>query len=161
ETEPVVLEAGIEWTVIPDDLTLKGRLLARQVETIRIAAGTGPEELLTLARALSHDAVPVQSSPNIQVEMVQSFTPPPDSSGPSRGDPPSPPPRARLDRGAERRAWTDRRRPGRGRHFGVERRQLPDRRVTGERRVELIVGQRAESARLHQALLGSVWSVAW
>ena len=96
ETAPVVLEAGVEWSVIPDDLTLKGRLLARQVETIRIAAGTGAEELLALARALSHDAVPVQSSPNIQVELVQFLAPPPSPASPPsepRGGSHSPPPR--------------------------------------------------------------------
>jgi hypothetical protein len=160
ETEPVVLEAGVEWSVIPDDLTLKGRLLARQVETIRIAAGTGPEELLTLARALSHDAVPVQSSPNIQVELVQILTPPPAPSGPKPAAPASPP-RTPLNRGAERRTWTDRRKPGRGRHSGIERRQTADRRVTGERRVEIIRDQKAESARLHEALIRSVRSLTW
>src|SRR6476469_352220 len=115
ETEPVVIEAGVEWSVIPDDLTLKGRLLARQVETIRIAAGTGPDELLLLARALSHDAVPVRSSPNIQVEMVQFLTPPPAPGSPA----PPPPSRVQSSRGAERRSWTDRRRPGRAHHTGI------------------------------------------
>jgi HEAT repeat protein len=161
ETAPVVLEAGVEWSVIPDDLTLKGRLLARHVETIRIAAGTGPEELLTLARALSHDAIPIQSSPNIQVEMVQILTPPPAPSGPKPAATPSPPPRTPLNRGADRRTWTDRRKPGRGRHSGIERRQTVDRRVSGERRVEIIRDHKAESARLHEALLRSVRSLTW
>ena len=84
ETGPLEVEAGIEWSVIPDDLTLKGRLLARHVEAIRIAAGTEPDELLALARALSHDAVPVRSSPNIQVEMVEFPAPPPDRDSPRR-----------------------------------------------------------------------------
>jgi HEAT repeat protein len=163
ETEPVVLEAGVEWSVIPDDLTLKGRLLARQVDTIRIAAGTGPDELLLLARALSHDAVPVRSSPNIQVEMVQFRTPPPPPPAPpAPGSPASPPPaRVQSSRGAERRSWTDRRRPGRAHHIGIERRQTPDRRITGERRVELIRDQRTESVRLHEALGRSVRGLAW
>ncbi|HKT58522.1 MAG TPA: HEAT repeat domain-containing protein, partial [Gemmatimonadales bacterium] len=160
ETEPVVLEAGIAWSVIPDDLTLKGRLLARHIETIRIAAGTGPEELLTLARALSHDAVPVQSSPNIQVEMVQFLTPPPAPSTPTPATP-APAPRTQLNRATERRSWTDRRRPGGVRHLGIERRQAPDRRVTGERRVEIIRDQQAESARLHETLVRSVRSLTW
>ena len=30
EAEPVDVEAGLAWSVIPDDLSLKGRLLARQ-----------------------------------------------------------------------------------------------------------------------------------
>jgi HEAT repeat protein len=160
ETEPVVIEAGVEWSVIPDDLTLKGRLLARHVETIRIAAGTGSDELLLLARALSHDAVPVRSSPNIQVELVQFLTPPPAAPGP--GSPvSSQPPRARSSRGGERRTWSDRRRPGRAHHVGIERRQTPDRRVTGERRVELIRDQRTESVRLHEVLGRSVRGLAW
>ena len=162
ETESVVLEGGVEWSVIPDDLTLKGRLLARHVETIRIAAGTGPDELLALARALSHDAVPVQSSPNIRVEMVQFLAPPPPPPPP---EPPSgpagPPPRIPLDRGADRRVGADRRRPGRGRHLGIERRQPPDRRTRGERRIEIIRDQQAESARLHELLLRGVRSFTW
>jgi HEAT repeat protein len=159
ETEPVVIEAGVEWSVIPDDLTLKGRLLARQVDTIRIAAGTGPDELLLLARALSHDSVPVRSSPNIQVEMVQLLTPPPPPA-PGSPTPPSPS-RVQASRGTERRSWTDRRRPGRAHHIGIERRQTPDRRITGERRVELIRDQRTESVRLHEALGRSVRGLAW
>jgi HEAT repeat protein len=159
ETEPVVIEAGVEWSVIPDDLTLKGRLLARQVETIRIAAGTGPDELLLLARALSHDGVPVRSSPNIQVEMVQLLTPPP--AAPEPGSVPPPASQVQSNRGAERRTWTDRRRPGRAHHIGIERRQTPDRRTTGERRVELIRDQRTESVRLHEVLGRSVRSLAW
>ena len=164
ETEPVVIEAGVEWSVIPDDLTLKGRLLARQVETIRIAAGTGADELLLLARALSHDTVPVCSSPNIQVELVQFLTPPPGAPEPGvagSSPPPPPPPRIQSSRGAERRSWTDRRRPGRAHHVGIERRQTPDRRITGERRVELIRDQRTESVRLHEALGRSVRGLAW
>ena len=78
EDEPLDIEAGVEWNVIPDDLTLKGRLLARQVELIRIAAGAEPDELLALARALSHDLSPIPSSAHIDVEMVQLLAPPPD-----------------------------------------------------------------------------------
>jgi HEAT repeat protein len=159
ETEPIVIEAGVEWSVIPDDLTLKGRLLARQIETIRIAAGTGPDELLLLARALSHDAVPVRSSPNIQVDMVQFLTPPP--AAPEPGPPVLAPPRAESSRGEERRTWTDRRRPGPAHHVGIERRQTPDRRVTGERRVEIIRDQRTESVRLHEVLGRGVRGLAW
>jgi HEAT repeat protein len=161
EAAPVVVEAGLEWSVLPDDHTLKGRLLARQVETIRIAAGTGPDELLALARALSHDTVPVRSSANIQVEMVQFLTPPPAS--PPAGPPTTPagssPARSRA--GAERRSWNDRRRPGRARYQGFERRQTPDRRSTGERRVELIRDHASESVRLHEILGRGVRTLAW
>lgn len=159
EAEPVVIEAGVEWSVIPDDLTLKGRLIARQVEAIRVAAGAEPHELLAVARALSHDTVPVRSSPSIDVRMVQVIAPPPASPpGPRRG---------RLDgapdarRGAERRGWSERRRPGRARPAGIERRQTSDRRMTGERRVALLVEQQAEIGRLHELLLRSMRALAW
>ncbi len=159
ETGPLEVEAGIEWSVIPDDLTLKGRLLARHVEAIRIAAGTEPDELLALARALSHDAVPVRSSPNIQVEMVEFPAPPPEET------PPAAPPAERPElapRGEiERRSWSERRRPGRPTYLGIERRQTEDRRASGERRVELIEGQRTESVRLHELLGWGIRSLAW
>lgn len=77
QSEPLEIEAGLEWSVIPDELTLKGRLLARQVDLIRIAAGAEEHELLALARALSHDVTPVVSSSNIEVEMVRLLSPPP------------------------------------------------------------------------------------
>ena len=82
EGQALEVEAGVEWSVIPDDLTLKGRLLARRVELIRVAAGTEPHELLALARALSHDQAPIPVSPNIVVEMVEQLTPPPSTPTP-------------------------------------------------------------------------------
>lgn len=161
EAEPVVVEAGVEWSVVPDDLTLKGRLLARQVELIRVAAGTEPPELLALARALSHDTVPVQSSPNIHVEMVEVLAPPPSTPpgparGPNRSDPAAP-----TRRVTERRTWTDRRHPGKARYFGIERRQRADRRLSGERRLLLVEEQQVEISRLHELLMRSVQGLAW
>jgi hypothetical protein len=164
ETEPVEIEAGIEWNVIPEELTLKGRLLARQVDVIRIAAGAEPEELLALARALSHDLSPIQSSLNIEIKMVHLLAPPPGTSGPPDrgGEPPAPSPSAAPTRRAtERRDWEERRRPGRAHYRGVERRGVPDRRVTGERRLFLIEGQQVEIARLHETLVRSARGMAW
>jgi HEAT repeat protein len=158
EAEPVTVEAGVEWSVVPDDLTLKGRLLARQVELIRVASGTEPHELLALARALSHDAVPVVSSPSIHVEMVQVIAPPPSSPAPPRGGVNA---AAQARRGAERRSWTDRRRPGRARHLGIERRQTVERRMSGERRLEIIRDQQSEIARLQELLGRSIRGLAW
>ena len=160
EAEPVDVEAGLAWSVIPDDLALKGRLLARQVEAVHVAAGAEPHELLALARALSHDTVVIPSCPNVQVQMVEHLVPPP-------GVPAAP-----EDRGAtasapvtrsvgERRAWEERRRPGRARYAGIERRRVADRRVTGERRLHLIHGQRSEIERLHETLGRSARSMAW
>ena len=160
ETEALEVEAGIQWNVIPDDLSLKGRLLARQVEVVRIAAGAEPDELLALARALSHDLVPIPpSSAHIEVEMVQILVSPPawpaglaDSDAPSAAQP-------RLT--AERRSWAERRRPGRAQYLGFDRRRSADRRASGERRLFLIRGQRDEIARLQETLSRSAGSLAW
>lgn len=162
ETEPLEIEAGIEWTVVPEDLTLKGRLLARQVELIRIAAGADPDELLTLARALSHDLSPIASSAHIEVEMVQLLGPPPTPpTPPGSGPSPTAAGPTQPRRNIERRTWEDRRRPGRASYQGIERRRTSDRRVTGERRIYLIQGQQAEIARLHETLVRSTRALAW
>jgi hypothetical protein len=160
ETEPLEIQAGIQWNVIPDNLSLKGRLLARQVEVVRIAAGAEPDELLALARALSHDLVPIpQSSPHIQVEMVQVLVPPL-AWPPTRVEPDTiPAAQPRLT--PERRSWADRRRPARAQYLGLDRRRPPDRRASGERRTFLIRAQRAEIARLQETLSRSPRSPAW
>ena len=160
EQEPVEVEAGIHWSVIPEDLTLKGRLLARQVEVVRVAAGAEPDELLALARALSHDLTTIPSSPHIEVEMVQHIAPPPDppSGGVSHGvDAPLTPPR----RPTERRTWEERRRSGGAHHRGFERRRGSDRRAMGERRLHLVQSQQAEIARLYEALDRCTRGLAW
>ncbi len=160
ESEPLEVEGGVVWSVIPDELTLKGRLIARQVELVRIAAGTEPHELLALARALSHDLVQVKSSPNITVELVQHLTPPPAPTPASR-KPDEPPGPAQERRPIERRTWEERRRPGRARHHGIDRRRDTERRVAGERRIYLIKGQRDEIAQLHGQLGQGARSLAW
>jgi HEAT repeat protein len=161
EAEPVDVEAGLAWSVIPDDLTLKGRLLARQVEAVHVAAGAEPHELLALARALSHDTVVIPSCPNVQVQMVEHLVPPPGvpAAPEDRGAAASAPSVARS--AGERRAWEERRRPGRARYAGIERRRVADRRVSGERRLHLINRQRSEIERLHETLGRSARSMAW
>ena len=164
EAEPVEVEAGVEWSVIPDELTLKGRLLARQVELVRIAAGAEADELLVLARALSHDLIPIQSSLNIEVEMVKLLAPPPGPSGPpvpGAAPPAAPPPPDPPRRASERRNWEERRRPGGAHYPGLERRRAPDRRVTGERRLIRIIRQQVEIARLQETLERSARAMAW
>jgi HEAT repeat protein len=159
--EPLEIEAGIAWSVIPDDLTLKGRLLARQVESVRIAAGAEPQELLALARALSHDLTPVASTTNIQVELLEVLVPPP-GSGPGTGASRTPSDAALRPRAeGDRRTWRDRRGPGRAQYLGIERRNGGDRRITGERRLHLIHDQRAEIAALQAHLGRSARSLAW
>lgn len=164
EAEPVDVEAGVAWAVIPDDLTLKSRLLARQVEAVHVAAGAEPDELLALARALSHDTVVIPSCPNVQVQMVEHLVPPPGlpavpETGVDREPAASDSP---VIRGTtERRAWEERRRPGRALYVGIERRGGADRRVRGERRLQLIDAQRSEIERLHETLGRSARSMAW
>jgi HEAT repeat protein len=161
EAESVDVEAGLAWSVIPDDLTLKGRLLARQVEAVHVAAGAEHHELLALARALSHDTVIIPSCPNVQVRMVEYLVPPPGvpAAPQDRGAAASDPPVTRSM--GERRTWKERRLPGRARYAGVERRRIADRRVNGERRLHLIDGQRLETERLHETLGRSARSMAW
>ena len=159
---PLEVEAGIEWSVIPEESTLKSRLLARQVECIRIAAGAEPHELLALARALSHDRTPIPSTPSVQVQLVPllaastqgaiavgvegHFQMSAFASGSRR---------------SERRYWEERRGSGRVRWAGVERRRITDRRDSGERRLQLIADQRAAVAQLHATLGQSVRQLLW
>ncbi len=52
---PVEVDAAAEEGGAAAALSLRGRMLARQVDRLRIAAGAEPEELQRLARALAHD----------------------------------------------------------------------------------------------------------
>jgi len=66
----VVVESGVERGLVPgEDLTLEGRLRARRIDVIRVGPGAPPDELLSLARALSHDRTALPSTPCIQVEL--------------------------------------------------------------------------------------------
>jgi len=159
ESEPVEVEAGIQWSVIPDDLTLKARLLARQVEVVRVAAGAEPHELLALARALSHDVTPIPSSPKVRVDMVRRIDPPDPPTGSTT--PPMVPPTSTRSGGPERRGLRERRRPDRVNHHGIERRRSGSRRARGERRVQLVRECRAEIGRLRAALAEGLRAGAW
>jgi HEAT repeat protein len=159
---PLEVEAGVEWSVIPDDLTLKGRLLARSVDQVRIAAGAEPSELLALARALAHDVTPLPSTPNVQVELIplaaQVASVRAVAGSPDRGAEPM---MALQPRSGERRRWEERRRSARVRWTGNERRLGGDRRLTGERRLYAIAEQRVAIAQLEESLTRSVRNVAW
>jgi HEAT repeat protein len=160
EAEAIEVEAGLAWSVIPEDLSLKGRLLARQVETVRVAAGAEPHELLALARALSHDAVAIPSCSNVLVTMVEPLISPAEAStasvpGPSAASPPM------SGRADERRTRDERRRSGSGRHPASERRRGPDRREIGERRLHVIRGQQAEIAGLQETISRGARGLAW
>jgi HEAT repeats len=158
---PMEVEAGVEWSAIPADMSLKSRMLARQVDRLRIAAGADSDELLALARALSHDVIPVPSSLHVEVELVRLLAPPPsDSPGSDGGIPLEPGTQDRSSGPAgenrrqalERRGADDRRQSSQARWRGGERRRRGDRRVSGERRLHLIKDQRAEGGRLHERL---------
>ena len=157
EAEAIEVEAGIAWSVIPDDLSLKGRLLARQVETVRVAAGAEPHELLALARALSHDAVPIPSCSNVLVTMVEPLIAPAEPVWPGTSSAPS----MTAGRTDERRDKSERRRAGSDRYPSGERRRGADRREAGERRLHVIRGQRAEIAGLQETLSRGARGMAW
>ncbi len=116
---------------------LKARMLARQVDCLRIAAGAEPHELLALARALAHDLTPIPRSEHVEVEPW-----PPHGGGAS--------PNRRFE--VERRRGEERRRSNRAQWPGLRRRQGGDRRISGERRLSLIEDQLAEISGLRHAL---------
>jgi HEAT repeat protein len=155
------IEAGVEWSEIPPELSLKGRLLSRQVECVRIAAGAEPHELLALARALAHDVTPIPTTANVRVDLVPLLAPPPPPSGggPPRREARREPGDLRITssisnrrQGMERRQWSERRHLRRPYWAGPERRRGSDRRTTGERRIYLIKDLRTEITRLQDAL---------
>jgi HEAT repeat protein len=151
--EPLEVEAGAEWSSVPAESTLKSRLLARHVDRLRIAAGAEPHDLLAVARALSHDATPIPSTPAVEVQpglaaatrlLMNTL--------------------ASESRRGERRRWDERRGSGRMRWTGAERRKVTDRRTTGERRLQFISDQRATTAQhygtLRRSLDGHTWEAA-
>lgn len=151
----VVVESGIEHGLgVGEDLTLEGRLRARGVDLLRISAGVEPQELLRLARALSHDLAAVSGSPCIEVEMLRAVR-----AGSAPGADPDcfTPPRLLQDR----RKWRERRRSRAQRWSGQERRREGDRRSTGERRARLAKHHEAEASRLRQRLARAVSGAVW
>ncbi|MEO8139935.1 MAG: HEAT repeat domain-containing protein [Gemmatimonadota bacterium] len=70
-----VIEAGIENSWALDGDSLKGRLQARQVDAIRIAAGAPSAELLALAQALADDSAPIPSTSAIRVKLLPDSLP--------------------------------------------------------------------------------------
>ena len=60
----------------PDGLGLRARMIARQVDRLRVAAGAQPHELEAVARALAHDLTPIPATPHVQVELMRLLAPP-------------------------------------------------------------------------------------
>jgi hypothetical protein len=104
----VTVEAGVFRSGEYDTANLRSHLLRRQVDVLTVAAGTAPEVLASLARALGGDA-PLPESPSLRYEMVvqlvpDSYRPPPAAAAPPAA--PSP-----VLRGAEQYAPDDDRAP--------------------------------------------------
>jgi len=55
---------------------LRARMIARQVDRLRIAAGAEPYELQAVARALAHDLTPIPATPHVEVERMRLLAPP-------------------------------------------------------------------------------------
>ncbi len=150
----IVIESGVEHGSFGDDHTLQGRLRARRVDLMRVSAGASHEELLQLARALSHDATPVRGTPRVRVDMVPAIVPGElalvgtDAFSPARGE-------------GDRRRWQDRRHWRPEPWLEPERRRGADRRVTGERRLRVLKHHEAEIGRLQDRVTAAVADAAW
>ena len=59
-----------------EGLGLRARMIARQVDRLRIAAGAEPYELQAVARALAHDLTPIPATPHVEVELMRLLAPP-------------------------------------------------------------------------------------
>ena len=88
----VRMETGIEYSDVPDDNSLKGRLLYRLVDSIAFAAEAPAGEVLALARALAADEGPIPSTPLVHVELISPVSARPDLSPVTPVPLPEPPP---------------------------------------------------------------------
>ncbi len=59
-----------------DGVGLRARMIARQVDRLRVAAGAQPQELEAVARALAHDLTPIPATPHVQVDLMRLLAPP-------------------------------------------------------------------------------------
>lgn len=131
----ITVQTRVATDELAQTLSLRSRLLARNVERVRVAAGAEPGELLALARALSHDVTPLPSTTSVALDLaVGAAAAPADR------------------RAAERRSGAERRRAHRTRWPGAERRLGDDRRSLGERRHDLVRHVREEILRLQGEL---------
>ena len=73
---PVEVDASSDAAGKPDGLGLRARMIARQVDRLRVAAGAQPHELEAVARALAHDLTPIPATPHVQVELMRLLAPP-------------------------------------------------------------------------------------
>ena len=73
--EPAQEEAGIQLSGMLNEISLRGRMHARGVDTIRVAAGAAAEELLALAEALAREDGPIPSTDVVQAGLVEPIGP--------------------------------------------------------------------------------------
>jgi len=157
-SQPVRLEAGVEVVGEEQPLSLKSRLLARQVDTISIAPGVEEEELLRLARALAHDSAPIVSSPHVDAQLIDPVVP--NWNGLTLMDGGSKtfsPPRD----GGDRRLVVDRRDLLRGVRYRSQEHRRAERRVTGERRLVLVKHVATDVQKVHERLARAVKDADW
>jgi hypothetical protein len=73
--QPATEEAGIQLSGMLNEISLRGRMHARGVDTIRVAAGAPAEELLRLAEALAQEGGALPSTDLVQVSLVEPIHP--------------------------------------------------------------------------------------
>ena len=72
----VEVDVSSERTGSAEGVGLRARMLARQVERLRVAAGAEPHELEAVARALAHDLTPIPATAHVQIDRRQLLAPP-------------------------------------------------------------------------------------
>jgi hypothetical protein len=73
---PVEVAAGSDVAGSTEGVGLRARMIARQVDRLRVAAGAEPHELQAVARALAHDLTPIPATPHVKVELMRLLAPP-------------------------------------------------------------------------------------
>ena len=73
---PVEVDASSDAAGSREGVGLRARMIARQVDRLRVAAGAQPHELEAVARALAHDLTPIPATPHVQVERLRLLAPP-------------------------------------------------------------------------------------
>ncbi len=72
----VEVEAASDVAGSAQGVGLRARMIARQVDRLRIAAGAEPYELQAVARALAHDVTPIPAMPHVAVDPMRLLAPP-------------------------------------------------------------------------------------
>lgn len=73
---PIEVDAASEVAGSAEGLGLRARMIARQVDRLRIGAGAEPYELQAVARALAHDLTPIPAMPHVEVDLMRLLAPP-------------------------------------------------------------------------------------